>query len=159
MNYLSNSIWNWKLSICMSEYLIYCAAFTIFLRVVSCWFRAHAVIRGDFPNSDTEPGTDLLFWEAFKECFYGFRRSKAHADFWTNAMLGFAELFAYPILLKLDDVAILGGWLAIRTAFSWSGWSVSRTSFNRFLLINVAEIAIAYFWLSQFIQIKDAILT
>lgn len=148
------SIWDWQLTISPFKYLLLCIVGTVALRLISSVFRAWAVQRGDFPDSITEPGKSWSFRRAFWECFKGFGKSKAHADFWTNALIGFAELAAYPVLLKMESLTVIGAWLALRTAFSWSGWSISRTSFNRFILINVLELAIAYFGLSRFVQVR-----
>ncbi len=118
-------------------------------------FRALAVTRGDFPDSEKEPEKEWTFLKAFWECFKGFSQSKAHADLWLNALIGFAELAAYPVLLKTGYLTTIGGWLALKTAGNWSGWKVSRTSFNRFLLSNLLELAIAYFWLTRYVlQLK-----
>jgi hypothetical protein len=126
--------------------------------VIFFMFRAWAVQRGDFPDSENsetkhpQPGLGWPYWKAFRVCFNGFSQSKAHADLWLNAIIGFFELAAYPVLLKLGYMTIIGGWLAVKTAGSWGGWKVSRTSFNRFLLNNILELAIAYLWLTRFVQ-------
>ncbi len=89
-------------------YLLQCAIATLLLRVIFFAFRATAVVRGDFPGSDPEPGKDShepgkdwTFWRAFWECFSGFSQSKAHADLWLNALIGFCELVAYPVCSNL----------------------------------------------------------
>jgi hypothetical protein len=134
------------------------------LRVVFFLFRARAVQLGDFPDSESnnifqgikfhEPGEAWPFWHAFWECFKGFGANKAHADLWLNFFIGFAELAAYPILMKTGFLSTIAAWLALRTAGSWSGWRVSRTSFNRFLFNNICELAIAYFLLTRFVQAR-----
>ncbi len=103
-----------------------------------------------------QPELGWPYWRAFRECFKGFGQYKAHADMWLNAAIGFCELFAYPILLKTDNYAIIGGWIVIRTAGNWGGWSVSRTSFNRYLLNMIAELVLAYFCLYSFVQVSAA---
>jgi hypothetical protein len=140
-------------------YLLQCVFGTLVLRVIFFTFRAWAVQRGDFPDSvkedgrgEPEPGKGWPFRRAFWECFNGFSQSKAHADLWLNALIGFAELAAYPVFMKLGYMTAIAGWLAVKTAGSWGGWKVSRTSFNRFLLNNILTLAIAYFWLTRFAQ-------
>ena len=64
----------------------------------------------------------------------------------------FCELATYPVLLRLGYLPVIGGWLALKTAGSWGGWSISRTSFNRFLLNNILELAISYFWLARYVN-------
>jgi hypothetical protein len=143
----------WQLLIPACSYLLLCAFATVGLRCLFSAFRACAIMRGDFPDSDKEPGKDWHFWQAFWESFKGFSQSKAHADLWLNAFIGFFELAAYPILLKTETYSIIGGWLIIRTAGNWGGWSVSRTSYNRYLLNIILELAIAYFWLARYVQV------
>ena len=136
-------------------YLLQCLLGTLVLRVIFFTFRAWAVQRGDFPDSDKEDSwKNWSFKRAFWECFNGFSQDKAHADLWLNAFIGFAELAAYPVFMKLGYMTAIAGWLAVKTAGSWGGWKVSRTSFNRFLLNNILELAIAYFWLVRFVQVN-----
>lgn len=144
----------YQLSIPRLVYLLYCALATVGLRCVFFAFRACAVTRGDFPGSERQPGVGWTFRKAFWECFVGFSEHRAHADLWLNAAIGFCELAAYPVLLKTENFSIIGGWLVIRTAGNWSGWSVSRTSFNRYLLNIIFELALAYFWLSNYVQVS-----
>jgi hypothetical protein len=154
---------HWYLSIPVMCYLVFCIIGTIALRALFFMFRAWAVQRGDFPgsksNSDKEdvhiePGEGWPFWQAFWECFKGSSKHKAHADLWLNAFIGFAELAAYPVLLKTGYLTVIGGWLLVKTAGSWGGWKISRTSFNRFLLNNISELAIAYLLLTRYVQVR-----
>jgi hypothetical protein len=141
---------DWYLSVPVTYYLLLCIVGTIALRAVFFTFRAWAVQRGDFPDSASnsrrdagvspELGEGWPFWRAFWECFKGFSTQKAHADLWLNGLIGFAELVAYPVLLKTGYLTVIGGWVLLKTAGSWSGWRVSRTSFNRFLLNNICEL-------------------
>src|ERR1039458_7929002 len=89
----------WTLSIHWLCYLVQCLIGTLLLRVIVFLFRAAAVVRGDFPDSSLEPRKH--FWLAFRECFWGFSRNKAHADLGLNAFIGFFELAAYPVLFIL----------------------------------------------------------
>lgn len=156
--FAQSSLPTWRLSEPRWCYLLQCIVATLLLRVIFFTFRAWAVQRGDFPGSRPEngrpgePGEGWPFWRAFWECFSGFSSSRAHADLWLNAFIGFCELAVYPVLLKTSRLDIIGGWLALKTAGSWGGWKISRTSFNRFLLNNILELAIAYFWLTRYIQ-------
>lgn len=154
---VQTSLPSWTLSIPLWCYLLQCAVATLILRVVFFLFRAAAVIRGDFPGSEpqdslpAQPGREWSFFRAFWECFHGFGQSKAHADLWLNALIGFSEMAAYPVFMKLGYLTVIGAWLALKTAGSWGGWKVLRTSFNRFLLNNIPELAICYFWLAGYI--------
>lgn len=70
---------------------------------------------------------------------------------WIPTAIGFFELAVYPILLTLGNYGIIGAWIGIKTAGGWTGYSQSRTSFNRFLLFNVITLLVA-FWLSPFVE-------
>lgn len=153
------------LTIGLGWYLLQCGLASLVLRAVIFIFRAWAVTRGDFPDSDVEkgrerfqqPGRYWTFWQAFWECFKGFGKHKAHADLWLNFIIGFCEVAAYPVLLRSGFYSIIGGWLLIRAAVAWGGWSISRTSYNRHLLNILLELAVAYFWLQRYIVIVDQV--
>ena len=144
------SIWDWHLSHPW-KYLVFCLLISAVLRAVASMFRAAAMTRGDIRPSKSEQLPS--FGLAFGQCFWGLGKDKTHADLWTNFIVGFAEIAAYPVLLKTGNISIVGGWLALRTALGWSGWRTTRTSYNRFLIISLAELAIAYFWLSHYVEL------
>jgi hypothetical protein len=145
---------DWKLAKPLWCYLSLCAILTVLVGAFIFLFRALAVERGDVPHSEKDKGERKAraFWPAYWESFKGFGNDKAHADFWLNAFIGFAELAAYPFLLKTGYQAYIGGWLLLKAAGNWGGWATSRTSFNRFLLSNIIELAIAKFWLVHYVQ-------
>ncbi len=147
---------NWYLSTPPCAYLFRCILATLIIRAIVFAFRAAAVTKGDFPNDekDPQPGKNWSFEHAFWECFKRFSESKAHADLWLNAIIGFAGLAGYPVLMKTGYLSAVGGWLALRTAGNWGGWKISRTSFNRFLVSNLLELGTAYFWLTRFVQVR-----
>ena len=129
-----------------------CVIATVLIRIFIFLFRARAVVTGDFPGSDKGAhGKGWTFLHAFSECFKGFGRIPAHADLWLNALIGFFDLAAYPVLLKTGHLEVIGAWLAVRTAGAWGGWGSSRTSFNRFLLSNLLELFISYVWLTHYV--------
>jgi len=142
----------WHLSLGVPCYLILCAFLALLLRIVVCVFRAWAIQRGDFPDSENEPGRGWPFHLAFWECFKGFSRNTAHVDLWLSAVIGFAELAAYPVLLRLGHWSLIGAWLALKTSGQWGGWRVSRTSFNRFLLSNLLNLGLSFFWLARYVS-------
>ena len=141
----------WQLEICTCSYVLLCAALALVLRCVMAFFRALAVQRGDFPGADAQ-NTIEDFGAAYATCFHGFKLSKEHADLWLPFAIGFAELVSFPILIRLDAYSILGGWLLLKTAGAWAGWSQSRTSFNRFLFSTIMNVGLSYFWLSHYIS-------
>lgn len=130
----------WKLTTPLWCYLLQCFIATLLLRIIFFGFRALAVVRGDFPDGDNRDfGKDWTFTHAFWECFKGFSPNKAHADLWLNALIGFAELAAYPVLLKTGFLTTIGAWLALKTG----RWMERLEGF-----------AIAYFWLVRYVQPK-----
>ncbi|HXW57066.1 MAG TPA: hypothetical protein VEJ67_15060 [Candidatus Cybelea sp.] len=155
----------WQLTIGWGWYLLLCALTSVILRVVIFLLRACAVVRGDFPDGEREPGKEHLhqsgkgwtFRRAFWECFKGFGKYKAHADLWLNWIIGFVELAAYPVLIRTEAYTIIGGWLLIRAAGAWGGWSISRTSYNRHLFNILLELTLAYFWLSRYVELAAPI--
>jgi len=144
------SILSVKLSISGLRYFVYCILVSVILRVLLCLLKARGIqagehLRGSGTNEYKE------FWKAFWIAFRGFGGGRIE-DLWLPYVLGVGELAAYPILLVSDRLEIIGGWLALKTAGQWKVWEDSRTAFNRFLVLNVLDIAIAYFWLSHYIS-------
>ena len=144
-------LYGWRLSISWPLYLLGCCLpIALLLRIAHSWLRALAVRRGDFPGANRE---NIIHsrWVAFMLCLIGFNRFREHSDLWIPTAIGFFELAIYPILLTLGNYGIIGAWIGIKTAGGWTGYSQSRTSFNRFLLFNVITLLVA-FWLSLFIE-------
>ena len=151
------SIWNWKLTISPFWYLLFCALGTLLFQVVLSILGASAFNRGDFLDSEKEPGKGWTYRQVSFERIMGLGKSNAHVDFFVDVLIGFTDLAAYPILLRVGELPIIGAWLALRTAGNLIGGTISRTSFNRFLLTNILELALAYFWLSRYVwQIESS---
>jgi hypothetical protein len=131
------------------RYFLFCVIFALLLRLLHSAWRAFAVERGDFP--DAKESNTKKWPEAFKLCLGGVNKFKEHSDLWIPTFIGFLELAIYPVLLVLGQYTIVGGWILIKTAGSWTGYKESRTSFNRFLLFNIFALLLAY-WLSYYIQ-------
>jgi len=144
----------WQFTVAVPCYLMLCGVLALSVRIVTCIFRACAVQRGDFPDGDKEPGREWSFNQAFRECFKGFSRSTAHVDLWLSAIIGLAELPAYPVLLRLGHWNFIGAWLALKTSGQWGGWRVSRTSFSRFLLSNILNLSLSYLWLARYVSAR-----
>jgi hypothetical protein len=149
-------LYGWTLLIPLFEYLSLCFLIATVLRALQCLFRARAVQIGDFPHDeDRKVAIIPNFWRAFGLCFIGFNSYREHSDMWLPALIGVIELASYPVMLVLGQFVLIGGWLGIKTAGAWMGWKASRTSFNRFLLFNLLNLLIAFFWLSRYIKIAD----
>jgi hypothetical protein len=149
-----NSIFDgWRLTIPWPCYLLYCLLCVLIFRVAHSLLRARAVQKGDFPHDKERQQAVIKEYRiAFSHCFWGYNNFKEHSDQWIPAGIGVIELAAYPVLLVLGQVLIIGGWIGIKTAGSWMGWQASRTSFNRFLLFNLLNLVVSYSWLSHFVQ-------
>jgi len=101
-----------------------------------------------------EHGEDLAklsFFKRFGFAFWGFGRNRL-ADHWLGALIGFAEIVSYPVLIVTNNTSIIGGWLAIKTAGGWELWHTQPRAFNRFLITNLINLAIAYFLMVRWIQ-------
>jgi hypothetical protein len=112
------------------------------LRAAHSFVRALAIVNGDYPGANIK-NIPQDRWTGFKLCFGGVNKYKEHSDLWLPTAIGLFELAIYPILICLGYYGVLGGWIGIKTAGSWMGYTKSRTSFNRFLLFNILTILIA----------------
>lgn len=139
-----------RLSISRWRYLLYCALVALFLRVILCMFKARGIQRGEHLK-DGARNEYKKFWSAFWVAFKGFGGGMHIEDLWFPYLIGVGELAAYAVLLASDRLEIIAGWLVLKVAGGWSVWQHSRTAFNRFLVINLLDIAIAYFWLSRYV--------
>ena len=108
------------------------------------------MVAGDYP--DAEPRSPWTFWPAFIVCVRGFSPDKRHRDLLLPFWITWIELLAYPVLLRLGYFVAIGAWLALKTSGQWSGWRISRTSFNRFLFINLVQLVYPFFVLLRFVQ-------
>ena len=144
----------WRLTIPRVRYVAACLFIALLLRLVQNVFRALAVQRGDFPYDKERNPSPVIedFGRAFWYSFGGFNEFKEHSDLWLQYLINVFELAAYPVLLVLGQGLVIGAWLGIRTAGSWSGWGVSRTSFLRFLLVSLLVLSVSYFCLTPYIM-------
>jgi hypothetical protein len=141
--------WQFAPSVSKARYFFLCLVFALVLRLLHSAWRAFAVTRGDFPDAKE---SNIKKWgEAFKLCLGGFNKFKEHSDLFLPTVIGFFELASYPVLLALGQYSIIGGWVLIKTAGSWTGYKKSRTSFNRFLVFNILTLLLAY-WLSYYVK-------
>jgi len=136
---------NWSID-CLPLYLGVCALLALGVRIVHCIIKAWSAKLED----SYKEIANLHFIKRFEYLFGGF--GKESADHWLGAIIGFAEISFYPVLLFTDNFSAIGGWLAIKTAGSWKMWSDEPRSFNRFLLSNLFNLAIAYFITIRWIQ-------
>lgn len=156
------------LSISWEEYVSYCLGASVVTRVFVCLFRAFAYQAGDGKPCQKQPTAGVgkspqeqppTFWEDFRTAFEGFGvlwnpEDKQKSDMWLPFLIGFCEAFAYPFLMmEQNGYLVIGGWLGIKTAGQWGVWSRSATAFNRFLVGNLAILAISYFVLRNYLAL------
>jgi hypothetical protein len=111
----------------------------------------------DYPDYGEEPCRKWTYWQAFGVCLYGFYRDKRHHDLLIPFFITFVELIVYPVLLQLGYFLVVGAWLALKTSGQWSGWRISRTSFNRFLFSNLFHLGYAFLFLRHFVHGSDPV--
>jgi hypothetical protein len=136
----------WMLTISKTQYALLCLAAAVGMRLFICLLKARAIQGGE-----ADQGQRWRFWHAYWVAFRGFGGGKIE-DLWLPLLIGFSELVAYPVLLKTGQLLVIGGWVGIKTAGSWGAWQTSRTSYNRFLVANILNLAISYFWLSRYVS-------
>jgi hypothetical protein len=135
----------WHLSISIFGYLFYCALASLVVRIVSSAIKA---LDGESWFEDY-PGKSPR--EIFLISLSGFGRGETIKDCWFPFFIGFAEFSAYPVFIYFDEIIVIGGWLAIKTAGQWEKWGKSRLIFNRFLVSNIVVLAVSYLWLTKYI--------
>ena len=137
-------------SISVFRYLFYCFLTSLIIRAISCLFKARGIQGREHLTKEGDKNEYGEYWRAYWIAFKGFGGGRIE-DLWLPYLLGVCELAAYPVLLTFDRFEIIGGWLVLKVAGSWKVWEDLRTPFNRFLFLNVLNVAIAYFWLSRYV--------
>lgn len=130
----------WRVGIPLWWYLLVCAMLSIGVRGVHCFIKALSVGVDEHGPKLARRSFLARFWAAF--C--GFGRNPL-ADHWLGTVIGFAEIAFYPVLILTNNLPAIGGWMAIKTAGGWEGWKKQPRAFNRFLISNLNNLAIAYF--------------
>ncbi len=137
----------WSVKTSPFSYFTICALIAIMVRVVHCIIKAWSTGGG-------EHGEDLAKWpfvKRFAGALCGFGKNKL-ADHWLGTIIGFAEISFYPVLIFTNNLSAIGAWFAIKTAGGWNLWKEHPRAFNRFLITNLINLAIAYFFTIKLIQ-------
>jgi hypothetical protein len=87
----------------------------------------------------------LLFIDVFISFLYGQNPENKRNDLFYNFFLGFIELLLYPILIKSNNIEVIGAWLGFKALAQWGRWNKERLIYNRFLLANVLIVIVSYF--------------
>jgi len=127
-------------------YLVLCVFFALLIRVVISFFTSSVHTIRVIGVWDCREAV-ATSWAVFKG--FGAR----HHDLWITFFIGLIELVGYPVLIHFRQLAVIGGWLLLKTASaaSWEKWKTHRTEYTRFLFGNLLTIFIS-FWLSCFVS-------
>ena len=140
-------LYGWTFKIPLLCHLLYCGLIAIAVRLIQSILRAWSIRRGDhgFALQRDSLGKN------FVTCFGGFSNDLLD-DLWMPTLIGFAEVVFYPVLIATNNLEVIGAWLIIKTAGTFRLWTISRRAYNRFLVLNIINLAIAYFmarwWIS-----------
>ena len=135
----------------LQYYLLRCVICACIVRIVLCFFKAWSISR---QGESIRPGRigEHAWWYWFLQALRGFGAPDYVDDYFLPMVIGFMELCSYPVLLRLNHISVIGGWLVIKTAGQWRVWTRSRTSFNRYLVGNLLNLGLSFFWLSRFVK-------
>src|SRR5437899_3268334 len=111
------------------QFAIWVLIATVVIRIIMTTFRTVALngISG--------------FWAQWYQDFLSTHPNRELVkDFWVPSVIGTLELAIFPFLISSMEWRSIGGWIAIKTAVGWKGWTTDRSSYNRFLLGNALVI-------------------
>ena|SRR2546422_2823386 len=74
-------------------------------------------------------------------------------DYWHPFILGSLEMLSYPVLIRTDNLHLVGAWLAFKCLAQWKAWSDRRVAFNRFLIGNALVLLCSVLILAPMVQI------
>ena len=140
----------WALEIHGGLFLLVCFGCVLITRAVQCSMKAFTMKQLQGEHGDNYVTKSWL--ERWRVAFRGFEDEKV-ADYWLGAVIGFAELASYPVLIVTANLTVIGGWLAIKTASGWKTWSDKPTTFNRFLILNLINLGFAFFLLARWVKV------
>lgn len=88
--------------------------------------------------------------------FTGRRYGRLVPDFWQPFILGMIEIFTYPVLLRTDNIHIIGAWIGLKTLAQWREWSKNRAHFNRFLIGNALVVIASVLCLAPMVTLVES---
>ena len=68
------------------------------------------------------------------------------ADYWLGFIIGWSEIFIFPILIKLSFMTYIAGWLVFKTANRMTYQERDRGPFNRYLAAHIYILSVSYFF-------------
>ena len=100
------------------------------------------------------------YWSTFVTLFRGSGVPSAHKDtpslvpdYWHPFILGSLEMLSYPVLIRTDNLHLVGAWLAFKALAQWKVWSDHRVAFNRFLIGNALVLLCSVLILAPMVHI------
>ena len=152
-----------NLNVSFGWYLLWGIGLSLIVRLILCFWRAwmpKTAVGEEREEGVKEEdkewyGTNyckrwLISLKGFGEPFRIDVRNEG--DYWLPYLVGVAELLAYPILFRFDQVGVIGGWIALKTVGNWGVWRKRRNSFYNFLWGNILTIGFSYFLMIRFID-------
>lgn len=127
-------------------YVILVIAGTLFIRLILNIFKAWAIVNGEVDEiweEESKKLSSLGFFRILGYSFFSSGKCFKIDDCWIPALIGFYELFLFPLLMLKGLWLVIGGWITIKTASSWGGWQKTRTAYNRFLLGNLLSLTVS----------------
>ncbi len=76
----------------------------------------------------------MSFKSIYISFLFGSNPETGHNDLFYNFILGSIELFIYPILIRTNNLEIIGAWIGFKALAQWGKWKINRIIYNRFLL-------------------------
>jgi len=144
-----------NLNISWYMYLLWSFVLSLMVRAILCVWRAwlpkaeEAAKNGEWDK--------IKYWKRYLASGKGFGKTfgidvREQGDYWLSYLIGVAELLAYPILFRFDQVGAIGGWIALKTVGNWGVWQKRRNAFLNLLWGNILIIVGSYFWMTRFID-------
>lgn len=89
---------------------------------------------------------ETIAWgfQKYSEIQDGKHLKEKEPDYWRPFILGFLELFIYPILMFTGGWKFIGAWLSFKTFGQWAEWKTNRNTFNVFLIGNALILVVSY---------------
>lgn len=95
------------------------------------------------------------YFKAVAALFLGREHGPLVKDYWQPFILGMIEILTYPVLLRTDNLHIIGAWIGLKTIAQWKEWSLNRAHFNRFLIGNAMVIIASVLFLAPLVTVDS----
>lgn len=140
----ANLVGGWTLTISPCCYLLACILLAIVVRLVHSTIKVYTIGVGEESEDRHKELLEMTrgkrWWASFNGC-----NKFSLTDRWLGLVVGFVEITVYPVLIFTNNLPVIGGWLAIKTAGGWDVWKKDRIAFNSFLVANLVNLGIAWF--------------